>query len=803
MIKNYFTIAFRNLSRHPFFSSINIFGLTLGLASCMLIFIYVTDELSYDRFHAETQNIFRIGLKARIAGREIATSTSSLPVGPAMRNEIPGVETFTRLFAMGPAVTFKNDEKVFAEKNVLYADSNFFSFFNFPLLEGDKKTALKEPHTIVITQAIARKYFDGSPIGKFLVIGNDNATFKVTGVAAEAPSNSHIHFNGILSFETILNDPNAIDPSWTANGIQTYIRKNPIVQKEAINSKLEDMVEKYVGKELEKYLSTNFKEFRKQGGFYSYVIYPLTDSHLRSQFQDDLEPAGDILYVFIFSGICLFILLLACINFMNLSTAQSAGRAKEVGLRKTLGSLRTQMMLQFLSESLMFSFVAVGLAVALCYLTLPYFNVLSGKQLTLNALNNLPFFAAAFGLALAVGLLAGSYPAFYLTSFNVVEVIKGKAGNGLKDKGVRRALVVFQFSISILLTVITSVVSLQLTYMKDKNLGFDKRNVLIIQSTGRLHSNRSGFYNDVKNLAGVQNVSFCSNNFPGVNSLNAFREKGKNIGRLAGTYAADWDHADVMKFKLASGRYFSREFKTDSSACIVNQAFVKEFGWPDALNQEVVDPGDLQPKPLKIIGVVEDFNYETLKQRVRPVLIRLESEGRTLMIRYVGSPQILIASIEKSWKKYAVGEPLDFTFLDQDFDKMFRVEQRLHRVFTVFTILAICIACLGLYALAAFTTEQRTREIVIRKVMGATAGGLMVHLSKEFVILVLIAIIPALVLGWYLATLWLAEFTFRVILTPQLFMGVALTAIIIAWLSVGYHSLKAANAKPVNSLRHN
>jgi len=805
MFKNYLTVALRNLTKHRFFSGINIFGLTVGIASCLLIFIYVTDELGYDRFHANVENIYRVGLHGKIAGQEIYTNNSSFPVGPTMKSEIPGVESMTRLRPIrGSGVLFKNEEKIFTEKNIMYADSNFFKFFSFKLLEGDKETVLNEPNSIVITPTLAKKYFNGPAVGKTLVIGNDKKAFKVTGIAEEAPSGSHFHFSGVLSYNTISRDSNQVFQGWTSNSMYTYITKNPLTKPEEINAKLEDLVAKYVGKELEKGLGINFDEFRKQGGIYSYIIYPLTDSHLRNFAQDDIEPSGDMKYVYIFSGVGIFILLLACINFMNLATAQSAGRAKEVGLRKTLGSLRSQLMGQFLSESFIFSFVAVILAIGLCYMLLPYFNLLSGKQLTLAAISSPSFFIAALLLTLVVGFLAGSYPAFYLTSFNVTEVIKGKVRAGMKSKGVRSTLVVFQFAVSILLILATAVVFLQLTHMQEKDLGMDKHNVLVIQSTSRLEKNRMAFRNEVKNLAGVSAVSFCANSFPGVNNTTVFREKGSSIDHLTGKYSADWDHFELMKFKLASGRYFSRDFTADSTNCVVNKAFVKEFGWADdnAINQEVIDFNGSKPETVKVIGVVEDFNFETLKDKVRPMIIRLERESRNLMVRYEGNPQQVVSGIEKIWKQNAASEPFEFTFLDQDFDTLFHAEQRLRDIFTVFSLLAISIACLGLFALAAFTTEQRTKEIGIRKAMGASVTGLTIHLSKEFMILVLIAIVPAIGLGWYLADRWLSDFPYRITLTPSLFIGSALVAIVIAWLTVSYQSLKAANAKPINSLRY-
>jgi len=804
MFKNYFTVALRNLVKHKFFSAINIFGLTVGIASCLLIFIYVTDEISYDRFHNNAENIYRVGLHGKIAGQELYTTSSCLPLGPTMKNEIPGIENMTRVdpVGRGSGIIFKNEDKIFTEKDICYADSNFFKFFSFKLTEGDKETVLNEPNSVVITEALAKKYFNGLALGKILVIGNDKKAFKVTGIAEEVPFNSHLRFNAVMSYSTVMHDSTQVYAGWTGNSMYTYFQKSPLTKPQEINKKLEDIVEKYVGKELEQGLGVKFDEFRKQGGIYSYNIYPLTDSHLHPFAQDDMSPAGNMNYVYIFSGVGIFILMLACINFMNLSTAQSAGRAKEVGLRKTLGSLRSQLIGQFLSESFMFSILAVILAVAFSYLLLPYFNMLAGKQLTLAALSTPAFFSAALVLIIVVGFLAGSYPAFYLTSFNVVEVVKGKVRAGMKSKGVRSSLVVFQFAVSILLIVATVVVYLQLAYMQEKDLGLDKGNVLNIQSTSRLDKNRMAFRNEVKNLAGVRAVSFTNNSFPGVNNTTVFREKGNKVDHLTGKYDADWDHLEVMKFKLLAGRFFSRDYKTDSTMAVVNEAFVKEFGWADPIGQEVIDFNGQTPETVKIIGLVKDFNFETLKDKVRPMIIRLSPESRELLVRYEGNPKVLIESIEKLWKQNSNGQPFEFTFLDEGFDKFFRSEQRLSDIFTVFSMLAISIACLGLFALAAFTTEQRTKEIGIRKAMGASVTGLTIHLSKEFMMLVLIAMIPAIGIGWYFAESWLSDFPYRIALSPMIFIGSALTAVVIAWLTVSYQSLKAASAKPVNSLRY-
>lgn len=807
MLKNYFVVAVRNILKHKFFAAINIIGLVIGMACCLLIFVYVKDELSYDRFHKDYENLYRVGLQGKIAGQEIFTTNSSLPLAATMQSDIPGVEQVLRLRpATGASgIAFRYEEIVIPELNIFYADSNFFNFFSFELISGDATTALKEPNSIVITDVLAKKYFgEEDPLGKIITIGNDKWPCKVTGVTKEAPTNSHIHFNGIISFVTVEKD---YFNGWTGNSWQTYIRKDANTRVEDINRKLEEIVNIHVGKELEEGLGISFEEFKKQGGIYSYTVYPLADSHLNSIFRDDIEPASDMQYVYIFSGVGVFILLIACINFMNLSTARSAGRAKEVGLRKTLGSQRSQMIWQFLAESFLYSVVSIVIAIGVSYLVLPQFNVLVGKELTLKALMEPTFMVAAVVLVFIVGLMAGSYPAFYLTSFSAVEVLKGKIRAGMKSKGVRSTLVVVQFFVSTFLIIATIIVFKQLSFMQDKNLGLDQHGIINIQNTRRLGSNREAFKNSVESIPGVEGSSLTNNSFPGVNNTTIFRVKGRDVDYLAGKYLGDWDHANILKMKVKEGRFFSRDFPSDSSAAVINEAAVKEFGFTNPINEELLDYNGEKPEAIKIVGVVEDFNFEDLKTKVRPMVIRLSDlngsgDYRNLLVRYEGNPQEVVASIEKHWKQSDSGEPFEYTFLDQDYDALFRSEMRLRNSFTVLAGLTVLIACLGLFALAAFTTEQRTKEVGIRKAMGATKLSLIVLLSREFTMLVLISIIPALAFGYYFSDLWLNDFAYRITIGPMIFIGSALVAIVIAWLTVSFQALKAASSNPVDSLRY-
>jgi putative ABC transport system permease protein len=799
MLKNYFTVAIRNILKYKFFSAINILGMTTGITACLFIVIYIADELSYDRFHAKADRIYQVGLHGKIGGQDIRTANTCPPLYAALVEEVPGVDEATRVVPYFGQCVVRNNEKVFIEEKVFFADSNFFSFWTFSMLQGDPKTALQEPNTIVLTEDMATKYFGTeSPIGKLLVIGNDNKSYKVTGLTPNCPTNSHFKYDILLSSQSSDNLKSGI---WLNNYLFTYFVINKNGSIPAIEKKFDDLVVKYVGPEVEKFMGISLKAMKEQGGAYGYYTTKLTDIHLKSTSQGDIEPGGNMMYVYFFGGIGVFIVVIACINFMNLSTARSAGRAKEVGLRKTLGSLRGQMIAQFLSESIIYSFITVVLAVGLCAMLLPYFNLLSGKELGMHALASAPAIVGLIGLVIVVGLIAGSYPAFYLTSFNAVEVLKGKVRAGMKSKGVRSVLVIAQFALSIFLIIFTAVVYKQINYMQNRDLGMNKNNVLILHNTDRIGTNAVALKNSIDAISTIESSSYTNNTFPGVNNTTVFKAIGSEQDHIMGVYYGDYDHFDLMKFELKEGRYFSKDFPSDSTAILINEAAVKEFGYTNPLKEELLF-NDSKPEHLKIIGVIKDFNFESLKDHVRPISIRLGKTANQLMIRYKGNPKEAIASIEAAWKKLAPNEPFDYKFLDEDFDRLFRSEQRMGDVFTVFSGLAIFIASLGLFALAAFTSEQRTKEIGIRKAMGASVLNLTLLLSREFTLLVLIAFIPAAALGWYVSDQWLNDFAYRINVDPFILIWSGFGAIAIAWLTVSYQAIKTALSNPVNSLRY-
>jgi putative ABC transport system permease protein len=802
MFSNYFKVALRNILKHKFYSALNISGLALGLASCFIIGLYILDELTFDKFHTDHENIYSVALHGRIGGQELYTSSSSPPVAQAMVTGVPGVEQAVRLRQYGNLV-MKYEDKAFTETKALFADSNFFQFFSFKLIEGQAESVLREPNTLVMTTETAKRYFGNQePIGKMVTVGNDNKAYRVTGVAEVPPGNSSIEFDVLLSS---ISDKGMTDNNgWTNNGLFTYIRKTPKTSVDEINKKLEEFVRIHVGPELEAGFGVSFEDFQKNGGIYSYYVFPAENIHLyQSELMDSLVPKSDIKYVYILGAVGAFILVIACINFMNLSTARSASRAKEVGLRKTLGSQRSKLILQFLSESFIYTLAGMVIAIFGVYLLMPSFQLLSGKSISFSAMLQPVMLMGVAGVFILVSFMAGSYPAFYLTSFKPVDVLKGKVKAGLRSKGIRSTLVVVQFTISITLVISTLIVYNQLNYLQEKNIGMDKQNVIILRNTSRLAESRESFKQSIQSESGIKIASYTNNIFPGINNTTVFRVAGTEQDRILGTYYSDYEQAATLKFEMLQGEFFTRGHVADSSVCVINEAAVKEFGWDgDFINRKITNYNGEKPYDMSVIGVVKDFNFESFKIKVRPLVIQFTPDANNLVIRYEGSAQEAVDKVKAEWKKIAPNDPFEYAFLDESFDKLFREEQRLGQVFTVLTGIAIFVACLGLLGLASFTAEQRTKEIGIRKVMGATVSSVSTLLSKEFMILVGVAFVLASGMAWYAMDSWLSSFAYRVPLTPGVFIVSGLLAAVIAWVTVSYHFVKAARSNPADSLRY-
>lgn len=798
MFQNYLKTALRIMFRQKGYSAINVISLSLGIAASLLIVLYVADELTYDRFHTDADRIYRATFFGKMEGNDFKMAESAAPIAAAVMAEIPEVESATR-FGIWRSTPLTFEHKSFTD-DILVADSNFFDFFSFHLVAGDPKTVLRGPNKMVITESAAKRYFgDENPVGKTLLRDSEKTACEVTGVVQDPPHNSHIQFDLVLSGESW---PYMRDPQWTSNNLYTYLKIYPDADVRAIKTKLDGMAEKNMGNELEKIIGMTWKQFIAKGNNAGLVIQPMLDIHLRSNLDGEITPNGDMQYVYVFTAIAVFILLIACINFMNLSTARSANRAKEVGVRKTVGAVRGRLVSQFLTESVLYSFFSTVVAVSIITVVIEPFNTLAGKNMSLSLLVNPVVIAGVATFALVVGLLAGSYPAFYLTAFKPSEVLKGRLRTGFRNSGLRNGLVVFQFMISIVLILGSMVVYDQLKYMQRKNLGFDKENVIDLMHTWSLDKNGAAFKNELNAHPQFKGASYASNLPPRMNSNKTFRKGGTEQDYLLNISYADYDHARVMGYKLVQGRFFSRDFPSDTSAIVINETAYKLMGFDHLENQTIINFDEDKPRPLRVIGVVQDFNFETLRNGVRPLCFLLSGElnGEMAIRLAPGDTQASIALLESIWKKHS-SSIFEYTFLDQSFDALFHAEQRISHVILIFTILTISIACLGLFGLAAYTAEQRAKEISIRKVMGASLPQVIVLLSRNFAFLIVIAFAIAAPLGWYFTREWLQGFAYHIEVNPLTVLLSGIAALVIALLTISSQGIKAARENPVKAMR--
>ncbi len=803
MIKNYLKIALRNLRKHKGYTFINITGLAVGLACCLLIVLFVRDELSYDRYHDNADRIYRITLDALLGEQEIHGPISPAPMAQALVNDFPEVVQATRLFTFRDKTLVRYEDNRFVEERFFFGDSTFFEVFTFPFLQGDPETALVEPNTVVLTESTARKYFgQQNPIGQTLRV-NERTDYEVTGVMADVPTNSHFHFDFLGSLGTLDNSRN---PMWVSNNFRTYFLLADGHSPEALQAKFPAMVKNYAGPQVEQFLGITIDQFFASGGRFAFQIQALTDVHLHSQLDFEIEPNGDITYVYAFSIVAFLILLIACINFMNLATARSANRAKEVGVRKVLGSNRRQLTLQFLMESMLLSVIALGVALVLAAVLLPVFNSLSGKALQIDYLDGF-MLSGVIGLAVLVGLLAGSYPAFFLASFSIVNVLKGQGLVGMKSSGLRSGLVVFQFVISIALMIGTAMVYRQVDFIQNKRLGFDKEHVIVLERFNALGPQQQAFKQQIQQHPNVVAVA-AANTLPGRSfGDTSFIPEGappEEILSLRLLYT-DFDLLETLNLELVDGRFFSRDFATDSAAVVLNEAAVKELGWTEAVGKRLVSPSfnGEETEFITVVGVVKDFHFQSLREAIRPLGLFIGRNLNYLAVRIQpGDISGTLAAFETQWKTFAPGQPFTYSFLDRDVDALYQADQRTGSLFGTFALLAIMIACLGLFGLAAFTAEQRTKEIGVRKVLGASVSGIVLLLSKEFTKLVALAFIVAAPLAYFATNRWLQDFAFQVAFSWWIFVIAGLAALAIAWLTVSYQSIRAALTNPVEALRY-
>ena len=786
--------------RQKGYSAINIIGLSLGLAATILILIYIVDEFSYDRMHTDAGQIYRVGVSARLEGTGIMSAETCAPLAERMQKEIPQVTEVVR-FGMWETMPMAFDDKTFTEKRVLVADSNFFRFFSFPVIKGNIEDFLRGPDKLVITESTALRYFGTEdPIGKIITRGAERTAAEVVGLVKDPPHNSHITFNMVLSGESW---DFMDDTQWTSMNLYTYFKTHPNADLSVVKDHLDDMVETHMGSELERFTGLNLQEFRKQGNDLGLFIQPMLDIHLRSDLKGEITPGGNIKYLYIFGIIALFIILAACINFMNLSTARSANRAKEVGIRKTVGAFRSRLIFQFIAESLLYTFVSTLLALAIISLSLNSFNELTGKELTISIFGSPVVIGSLLLFVMVVGVIAGSYPAFYLASFNPTDVLKGKVRSGFKNSMLRNTLVVFQFVISIALIFGSIVVYRQLQFIQKKELGFDKENVINLLHTLLLKTDAEAFKNELSMHPTFRGATYANSLPPRTPWWSAFRKAGSDQDFMLNVYEADYDHLKTMGYEMKAGRYFSREFRSDKDGIILNETAYKAMAFTNLEEAVVLSYRSEPPAPLKVLGVLKDFNYQSLKDDVKPMAILLGPEPNLEMgIRLSkGNTAEQLKLLENIWKKYAPDAPFEYSFLDQNFDALFRTEQRMGRIILVFTVLAISIACLGLFGLAAYTAEQRAKEISIRKVMGASVTQMVALIAKDFTILVMVALAIATPLAWYLAEGWLAGFANRIRIEYTYAVISGLISMLIAMVTISYQSLKAARENPVKAMR--
>jgi putative ABC transport system permease protein len=806
MIRNYIKVAFRNLWKNKGYSAINIFGLAVGLATCLLILLYVWDELSFDRFNDKADRIFRVQSDIKMGGSELKLSVSSDPMGATLKRDYPLVEQFTRIYASEGSMLMKKGEGFINEPKIAYADSTFFDVFSVPLIAGNAKTALNDPNTCVISESGALKYFGTlNAVGK-LMERNTKEVFKVTAVMKDLPQNSHFRYDVILSMDNVKYDFG----NYLSHNFHTYVVLKDKNDASKFTKIFKDVTNKYVIPQAKAYMNVgSIEEFEKSGNRLSYYLMPLLDIHLKSEGFPELAPNGSAQNIYIFSAVAFFILLIACINFMNLSTARSANRAKEVGIRKVLGTEKNTLITQFLTESTLVALISLVIALVITGLVLPFFNDLANKQLAIKSLFQPGFLPFLILIPVIVGLIAGSYPAFYLSSFQPITVLKGKLAGGFKKSNFRSALVVFQFAATIFLIVATIVVYNQLNYIQTSKLGFSKDQVLVVDDAYVLGDRAEAFRQEILKLPGVV-TGTLSSYLPVENSSRSDNTYSKeavmdpNSSLNMQTWRVDYDYLQTLGMEMQSGRNFSKEFGTDSNAVVINETTAKLLGYPnDAVGKNIYySPDGANPQPLQVIGVVKNFHFESLRQIVGPLCFRLKKSIGAVSFK-VNTKDIksLVSQVENQWKSMAPTMPFSYRFLDDSFDQMYRVEQRMGKLALAFSFLAILVACLGLFGLATYAAEQRTKEIGIRKVLGASVKGIVEMLSMDFIKLVAISALISFPIAWWAMHQWLMNFAFRVDIHWWVFLIAAVVALLIALATISFQAVKAAMMNPVKSLR--
>jgi putative ABC transport system permease protein len=808
MFSNFFKTALRNIFRHKTYVIINILGLAVGFACSLMIFLFVIHELSFDKFNKKYDRIYRLYLEGKMGESEFKGAWTAAPTARAFIEEFPEVEAAVRMGGWDESLVRIGDRK-FIESKIALADSGFFDVFSLDLLEGDPHKALAQPHAVVLTTSQARKYFgNGEAMGQHLRIGNDSVLFTITGVMQDVPENSHLEFDILISF---LTNPRANDDFWLSNSFSTYILLREGVPAATVESKIPGIIEKYVGPQVQKILGMDLQAFSDSGNKYGIFMQPLSDVHLNTEIAANFKRASDRKYIYIFSVVAFLILIIAGINYMNLSTARSSRRAREVGLRKVVGSSRGMLIRQFIIESVLLTVISTVLAIVLVELLLPVFNNMLQTNLRVGYFTRWYVIPGLLLLTLLIGFFSGSYPAWFLASFMPVKVIYGKMKTGGSHALVRSLLVVFQFFFSIALILSSLVIYLQIHYMLSKDMGFDKEQLLVIRRADALQKKISAFKDEIKTIPDVISVT-NSTSVPGFpNANNGYPIEGRPAEQvyLMWTNWIDYDYFDTYKLNLAEGRNFSREFPSDTAGMILNEEAVKHFGITDPFETRFIQPGyDAGTKAyMNVLGIVKDFHYQSLQNEIGPHVFILKPEkwdwAGYLTIR-VGRDNMkkTIAQIEKTWQTFTGDEPFQYFFLDQEFEKFYKEEKRTAKIALAFSILAVFIACLGLFGLTSFATEQRAREISLRKVLGSSERGIILLFTREVTILIAVSTIPAWILSYFFLKKWLQNFSYHISLQPWEFILALAIVLIIALITVIYRAYRAALMNPAEVLKY-
>lgn len=803
MLKNYFKITLRNISRNKMYSGLNIVGLAIGLTCCILILLYVHDELSYDRFHDNADSIYRVVPTFTTSERTMYLATNAHVQGPMLKDEFPEVLEYVR-FTGNRERVIEQGNISFSEERFAYVDDTVFDVFSFDMILGNPKEALVNPNTVVLTEEMAKKYFGSeNPLGKNLKVNHD-ALFSVTGVIKNIPSASHIKPDFMASFSTLGLKPSTNINNDLLNQVNyyTYLLFRKGTDYRVMEQKFTDDVNRRIGAML-----------KQLGGSAELELQPLTKIYLHSDRELESEQMGDITYVWLFSGIGIFILLLACLNFMNLSTARSANRAKEVGLRKVVGAQKSQLVRQFLGESLILTFISFALALLLVFLSMPLFRTISGKDILLNSLFNPVIFAGFVGLFLIIGLVGGSYPAFFLSAFRPVEVIQGKLKRGAKSSVLRIVLVSFQFAVSIILIIGTFTVNTQLKYVRSKNLGYDKDHVIAItMRNNETQKKYESIKEAIQRNPNVVSVSASSTSPLGTNDFSAHHAVGKPEDQINMFWSqmVDDKYIDTYKMEIVQGRNFSKDFPSDKEqSIIINEAAVQKLGWQDDPTSQMIERFSSQNlsdrRTYNVVGVIKDYHFQSLHEEIQPMILYYTSPYGNFSLLSIRvrqeNIQETITFLETTWKQFDTQYPFEYAFVDDQYDALYRTEVRLGKLFSYFTALAILIGCLGLFGLTSFTTEQRTKEIGIRKVLGASMQGIIYMLVRDFTKWVFLAVIVAWPIGYLVMNKWLNNFAYRANLGVWIFLSSALLALVISVATVSFQSIKAALADPAKSIR--